>query len=55
MSVTIDTICNFQSGLILSEQEWQTEWENCLKLASTKPRTTPGSGTSCCDSGLTKG
>ncbi|KAK3588631.1 hypothetical protein CHS0354_021499 [Potamilus streckersoni] len=36
------TQANKQSGLILSEDEWQTEWDNVLRLASTTPRTLPG-------------
>ncbi|KAL5005349.1 hypothetical protein ScPMuIL_018805 [Solemya velum] len=54
------TLVNMQSGLILSEEEWQVEWENILKLASTTPRCLPGitrknSSTSCCDSPVTQG
>ncbi len=45
----------FQSGLVYTESEWEVEWSNLLKLASTKPRCLPGTGTSCCDSPATKG
>ncbi|KAJ8304103.1 hypothetical protein KUTeg_017686 [Tegillarca granosa] len=36
------TLVNQQSGLILSEDEWQKEWNSILKLASTTPRALPG-------------
>ncbi|XP_052277696.1 OTU domain-containing protein 7B-like isoform X1 [Dreissena polymorpha] len=46
-----------QAGLIFTEAEWKTEWDNVLRLASTTPRTLPGSAprsNSCCDSMLTQ-
>ena len=46
---------SFQSGLILSESEWQEEWNGVLRQSSTKPRSTPGNNQSCCDSAATKG
>ncbi|KAL3867385.1 hypothetical protein ACJMK2_044593 [Sinanodonta woodiana] len=52
------TQANKQSGLILSEDEWQTEWENVLRLASTTPRTLPGAlrrNSSCYESPVTQG
>ncbi|KAL8613402.1 hypothetical protein ACOMHN_057122 [Nucella lapillus] len=50
------TQVNLQSGLVFSEEEWRTEWENILRLASPCPRSVPDSGVnanSCCDSPLT--
>ena len=32
---------NQQSGLSLTEDEWQEEWNSVLRLASTEPRTAP--------------
>ncbi|XP_053405955.1 LOW QUALITY PROTEIN: OTU domain-containing protein 7B-like [Mercenaria mercenaria] len=52
------TQANKQAGLIFSEEEWKSEWENVLRLASTTPRALPGRGTmhrnSCCDSARTQ-
>ncbi|XP_061172306.1 uncharacterized protein LOC133181745 isoform X2 [Saccostrea echinata] len=49
------TLQNEEAGLIFSEEEWQTEWNSVLKLASTKPRLLPGirRNSSCCDSPIT--
>ncbi|XP_062607755.1 OTU domain-containing protein 7B-like isoform X2 [Saccostrea cucullata] len=49
------TVQNEEAGLIFSEEEWQTEWNSVLKLASTKPRLLPGirRNSSCCDSPIT--
>lgn len=46
---------NKQADLIFSEDEWQTEWNSVLKLASTEPRIMPGirRNSSCCDSLIT--
>lgn len=47
------TLINKESGLIFSEEEWKTEWNNLLKLASPKPRTvaaTAVAGISSCSS-----
>lgn len=51
------TMINKQSGLIYSEKEWNTEWQNLLKLASDVPRSQnlPSSRISCCQSPATRG
>ncbi|XP_046581569.1 LOW QUALITY PROTEIN: uncharacterized protein LOC124289014 [Haliotis rubra] len=51
------TLSNKESGLVLSEEEWQAEWDNLLKLSSPTPRTFPETTkrTSCCDSPVTHG
>ena len=46
-----------QSGLVFSESEWQEEWSNILRLASTRPRGCPDPmrSNNCCDSVVTEG
>ncbi|CAH1796731.1 unnamed protein product [Owenia fusiformis] len=46
---------NKQSELVLSEEEWDTEWQSLLNLASTSPKTHTGKRGSCCDSPATHG
>ena len=45
-------IQNMQYGLILTEKEWEEEWETILRLASTEPRSasTSSSNSSTCTS-----
>lgn len=31
-------VCVVQSGLVYTEEEWQKEWNDLLKLASSEPR-----------------
>lgn len=31
--------CAPQSGLVYTEEEWEREWNELLKLASSEPRT----------------
>ena len=50
-----DMTVSLQSGLILSEDEWSADWSYLLRQSSAKPRSTPGSTSSCCDSPATKG
>ena len=46
-----------QYGLILTEKEWEEEWDTILRLASTEPRSafssSPNSSTSTNNSGVT--
>ncbi|GFN86809.1 otu domain-containing protein 7b [Plakobranchus ocellatus] len=51
------TLTNKQSGLVFSEAEWQEEWSNILRLASTRPRgaADPMRSNNCCDGPLTQG
>ncbi|RUS69853.1 hypothetical protein EGW08_022383 [Elysia chlorotica] len=51
------TLTNKQSGLVFSEAEWQEEWSNILRLASTRPRGAPDPmrSNNCCDSAVTEG
>ncbi|KAH9496869.1 OTU domain-containing protein 7B [Bulinus truncatus] len=51
------TLCNKQSMLVFSEDEWQDEWRNILRLASPLPRSAadPMRSNNCCDSPVTQG
>ena len=50
-------IQNMQYGLILTEKEWEEEWDTILRLASTEPRSafssSPNSSTSTNNSAVT--
>lgn len=38
--ITVSIFCVFsQSGLVYTEEEWEREWNELLKLASSEPRT----------------